>query len=147
MILKSCCYILTVFTYFCSGQGSNDVPPPTDCRPDLNCPEVYQPVCATDGNTYSNACYMEKQTCGQVQVNYTGQCGNPSAPSDTGPSSSDVAPKECKPDFNCLDVYQPVCGTDGKTYSNGCYMELQSCGRVQVNYTGQCGNPSGPSEI
>jgi hypothetical protein len=25
------------------------------------------------------------------------------------------------PSINCLDVWRPVCGCDGVTYSNGCY--------------------------
>ena len=36
-----------------------------------NCPRIYQPVCARDGNTYSNACVMEN--AGE-RLAYAGAC-------------------------------------------------------------------------
>lgn len=42
-------------------------------------------------------------------------------------------------DCNCLDVWDPVCGSNGVTYSNACYAE---CDGV-LNYTeGSCGSTS-----
>ncbi|XP_055873691.1 uncharacterized protein LOC106065801 [Biomphalaria glabrata] len=47
-------------------------------------------------------------------------------------------------DNACLDVYSPVCGSDGRTYSNGCYLSLANCGRpaavhVTLASQGACG--------
>ncbi|KAI8772649.1 pancreatic secretory trypsin inhibitor [Biomphalaria glabrata] len=64
----------------------------------------------------------------------------------SGYSTGEVAPQPCPQNNECLDVYAPVCGTDGVTYSNGCELIKKTCGRVQVSYNGQCGNPSGPSD-
>ena len=48
---------------------------------------------------------------------------------------------QCKCDFVCIEIYAPVCGTDGKTYGNDCHMRLQACidqKNITVSYKGEC---------
>lgn len=28
---------------------------------------------------------------------------------------------------NCLELYKPVCGSDGQVYLNECYLKMQNC--------------------
>ncbi|OON65882.1 Kazal-type serine protease inhibitor family protein [Hymenobacter sp. CRA2] len=59
------------------------------------------------------------------------------APKPTATSSSDV---KVDPGYDCLDVYDPVCGSNGVTYSNACYAQRAGV----TSYTrGACGGGGG----
>ena len=117
------------------------------------CALYYAPVCGCDGVTYGNDC--ERQAA-QAQKAHDGRCANPEprvcggiAGIPCGPDEFCELPKgECQladaqgvcvpvPKL-CPDLYAPVCGCDGTTYSNDC--ERQMAG-VQFGHEGPCGAP------
>lgn len=121
-------------------------------RPEM-CPEVYDPVCACDGNTYSNDCFRRRAG---VQKAHDGKCrpGDGGGDGDGKPpicaSNADCAGDaycdfpgglcegrgrcEPRPDV-CTKQYDPVCGCNGKTYGNAC--NAASAG-VSVARKGRC---------
>lgn len=53
----------------------------------------------------------------------------------------ELPPKQVDNECYCLSVYEPVCGCNGKTYSNSC---LASC-EIRFWTEGECGNPPATS--
>ncbi|GAB4213216.1 MAG: hypothetical protein OHK0013_36910 [Sandaracinaceae bacterium] len=139
---------------WCAGAGCG-TPGTCEVRPDA-CPAVYMPVCGCDGMTYSNAC--EAASHG-MRVSYEGECGSVAGCTSNeecargqycaGTGCGTPGTCEARPDV-CADIYRPVCGCDGVTYSNAC--EAASRG-VRVASEGECGAseptctpPCGPRE-
>ncbi|KAJ8036066.1 Four-domain proteases inhibitor [Holothuria leucospilota] len=83
-----------------------------------NCPTVcfalYNPVCGSDGETYSNSCELEVQKCLSGDTTLT-----------EVPCRGKRSTEEC-PEM-CTKQYDPVCGSDKVTYSNQCEFLKAQC--------------------
>ena len=105
------------------------------------CPDVWDPVCGCDGVTYGNDC--ERQTAG-VSKAHDGACevvagckvNEECGPKEYCAKDGCDGPGACewKPEA-CFDLWDPVCGCDGKTYSNTCYAAAAG---VNVAHAGEC---------
>jgi hypothetical protein len=120
------------------------------------CPEIYSPVCGCDNVTYDNDCF--RQSAG-VSVLHDGPCGTTGCyPGDPyrvcrdyeyceGPAG--VCDLEgptgwCAPrPEGCDDVWDPVCGCDGNTYSNDCGRQMAG---VWLDHRGDCGSICQPGD-
>lgn len=59
---------------------------------------------------------------------------SPSLPDDCClPLAPDTVPDDVGA---CIEIYQPVCGSDGNTYSNSCFLSLSE--NVDIAHQGEC---------
>ena len=109
----------------CGGHGFGNCWCDDLCTQYGDCCADYEEVCEGDGGCLSSAECGEGEYC-----HFPSECGE-------GPvGSCEIIPEVC------IQIFAPVCGCDGVTYSNSCHAAGAG---VSVQHTGPCEDPGGPT--
>ncbi|CAG0892599.1 unnamed protein product [Cyprideis torosa] len=125
------------------------------------CPNTDDYVCGTDGKTYRNDCELRQRSCSEgwwMSKEYDGECswfwrrrkraiwdlppfiGNPEL--TIALEQFWKATRRCREErtLHCTYQYNPVCGSDGRTYTNPCVLAAEYCrtGSTVPVKTGAC---------
>ncbi|KAI9555274.1 hypothetical protein GHT06_017789 [Daphnia sinensis] len=123
------------------------------CRCGDTCPSDFQPVCGSDGRSYSSQCHLMQEACRsqrQLRILYKGLCESGLHPCSKAGCEAD---EECQVDEKgmpqclcvgpCPPIHRPVCGSDEMTYSSTCELQRESCLKkrnITLLYEGVCGS-------
>ncbi|XP_016135597.1 agrin isoform X1 [Sinocyclocheilus grahami] len=108
------------------------------------CPQDQDPVCGSDGHTYSSSCQMKAMGCAlqkKIQMQHKGPCADESCNNCSFGAICDAQTGRCVCPKGCLETRQPVCGSDGMTYENECKLNVEACTKqldLRVVAHGEC---------
>ncbi|CAI2344090.1 unnamed protein product [Caenorhabditis sp. 36 PRJEB53466] len=127
---------------------------PTQC-PNYGDSVESSPVCSSHGVDYQSSCHLRHHACESktnITVKFYGRCdpchGQKCSNGQTCQLGVDRKP-ECRCTEQCPMNSAHVCGTDGKTYLNDCFLKLASCKEqkdIIVWKRGKCDEVGSPCE-
>ncbi|KAJ7406188.1 hypothetical protein WISP_135419 [Willisornis vidua] len=100
------------------------------------CTLEYSPICGTNGITYRNKCQFCNAVASGLEVNLKnyGQCFNQQ-------QQQNIDCSQQKGNTFCTSEYNPLCGSDGRTYGNKCQFcnaVSRSRGTLFFSHHGEC---------
>ncbi|MEE6485059.1 hypothetical protein FKM82_014154, partial [Ascaphus truei] len=117
----------------------------------ITCDGAYKPACGRDSRTYANDCERQKAECHQktaIPVKHKGPCDlharSPCLDVECAFGAACVVKNQqavCECQQVCQGVYDPVCGSDKRTYGNPCELEATACAlkkEITVKHKGPC---------
>lgn len=113
----------SALVFILSAQLWSEIPAQSTCH----CTRHSQPVCGSDGITYSNPCVLrctQASSLRPLTIVSQGPCQNQGDGGNCG----------------CSLDYIPVCGSDGNTYPNACHVSCMSINNpsLSVAHEGEC---------
>ncbi|CAL8148206.1 unnamed protein product [Orchesella dallaii] len=127
---------------------------PTSC-PNYGDSDDSQPVCGSNGVNYRNKCELDREACRlgrNITVRYEGKCDPCEDILCTSPQVCHLDEGRravCRCGEVCTMDFNPVCGSDGKTYANECVMRQEGCRSrrdLRIIYRGKCSSGVNPCE-
>ncbi|XP_034029246.1 agrin [Thalassophryne amazonica] len=112
------------------------------------CPQMSDPVCGSDGQSYGSPCEMRAIGCAlqkAIHIQHKGPCDDACANCSYG-QICDSQTGLCVCPSECVESHQPVCGSDGMTYNSECELHVRACKEqmeLRVVNQGECKTCSG----